>query len=159
MTEIECPGFRELVKCEMDGEYKIAQGWTPSTGDADPWRYNPPTGWKYDVRYSDIRDPSLGSHGGCPDCIMTLVHLITVDPVFIDLCEGVICPDICDVNDLWSQVCVDGVCVQDTLIEQNSPTCGYLEDDDEEWYEVFVDNAGYFLLFVIAGVAINEIAK
>ena len=31
--------------------------------------------------------------------------------------------------------------------------------EETEWYEVFVDNAGYFLLFVIAGVAINEIAK
>ena len=31
MAEIEGPGFRELVKCEMDGEYKIAQGWTAST--------------------------------------------------------------------------------------------------------------------------------
>ena len=33
------------------------------------------------------------------------------------------------------------------------------DHDEHEWYDVFVDNAGYFLLFAIAGVAINEIAK
>ena len=33
------------------------------------------------------------------------------------------------------------------------------EPDESEWYDVFVDNAGYILLFVVAGVAINEIAK
>jgi hypothetical protein len=158
MAEIECPGFSELVACEMDGEYKIAQGWTQSTGQEDPWKYIPPTGWQYDMRYSDIGG-ALGSHGGCPDCIMTLVHIITVDPVFIDLCEGVTCTDTCVGSDLWSQVCVDGVCAQDVLIEQNSPVCGYVLPGDEEWYDVFVDNAGYFLLFAVAGLAINEIAK
>lgn len=158
MAEIECPRFSEMVKCEMYGEYKIAQGWTQSTGQDDPWKYTVPAGWKFDQRYSDIGG-AMGSHGGCYNCIMTLVHLITVDPVFIDLCEGINCADTCVGNELWSQVCVDGVCAQDVLIEQNSPVCGYVADEEHEWYDVFVDNAGYILLFVVAGVAINEIAK
>ena len=77
---IECPGFSELVKCEMDGEYKIAQGWTQSTGQNGEFLYTLPTGWKFDQRYTDV-DGYIGSHGGCSSCIMTLVHLITVDPV------------------------------------------------------------------------------
>ena len=158
MAEIECPGFTETVKCEMDGEYKIAQGWTQSTGQSGYFIYHPPNGWEYDTIYSDIGGP-IGSHGGCSDCLMTLVHLITVDPVSVDLCIGVECTDTCVGNDLWSQVCVDGVCAQDQLIEANSPVCGYVEVGDEDWYDVFVDNAGYFLLFVVAGVAINEIAR
>ena len=116
MTEIECPGFSELVKCEMDGEYKIAQGWTTSTGQGGRFPYTVAEGWKFDPRFSDIEDPRLGTHGGCPDCIMTLVHLITIDPAIVEV-------------------------------------------EEDEWYDVFVDNAGYFLFFAIAGLAINEMAK
>ena len=159
MAEIQCPSFTENVVCEMDSGHKIAQGWTQSTGQGGRFPYTPPAGWKYDARYSDIEDPSLGTHGGCPDCIMTLVHLVTVDPVVVDPCEGIICNDECYGYDLYSQICVDGVCVQDAIIESNSPTCNYVPPGEEEWYDVFVDNAGYFLLFAVAGVAINEMAK
>ena len=159
MTEIECPGFSELVKCEMDGEYKIAQGWTTSTGQGGRFPYTVAEGWKFDPRFSDIEDPRLGTHGGCPDCIMTLVHLITIDIVVTDPCEYVTCIDDCFEHDLWSQKCVDGACVQDAIIESNSAICGYVETEEDEWYDVFVDNAGYFLFFAIAGLAINEMAK
>lgn len=159
MAEIECPTFSELVACEMDGDYKIAQGWTQSTGQGGRFPYTLHEGWIFDTRYSDIEDPSLGTHGGCPDCIMTLVHLISIDHVVVDLCEGVVCDDVCIGNDLWSQKCVDGSCVQDAIIESNSPTCSYIPPGEEEWYDVFVDNAGYLLLFVAAGFAINEMAK
>ena len=131
MTEIECPSFTEAVKCEMDGEYKIAQGWTQSTGQSGNYIYYPPDGWKYDHRFSDI-EGTIGSHGGCSYCIMTLVHLITIDPVYIDLCEGVVCEDICIEYDMWSQKCVDGICVDDALIESNSLVCGYAPQPEPE---------------------------
>lgn len=114
MAEIECPIFTEDVACEMDGKYKIAHGWTMSTGSGGNFPYTPPAGWEYDPRYTDIFG-LIGSHGGCADCFMALVHLISIDPV--------------------------------------------INDPEQEWYSVFVDNAGYFLLFVAAGIAINEIAK
>jgi hypothetical protein len=43
-----------------------------------------------------------------------------------DPCAGVTCPNKCDGYNLYSQKCVNGVCVNDTLIEGNSPTCGYV---------------------------------
>ena len=71
-----CPSFTESVKCTADGDHTIAWGWTTSTGQWGSFPYTPPTGWKFDPRYSDERGPT-GSHGGCRTCIMTLVHLIT----------------------------------------------------------------------------------
>jgi len=76
---VTCPSFRESVKCESDGDYTIAWGWNESTGQGGDYPYVPPTGWKFDPRYSDERGP-IGSHGGCSSCIMTLVHLITTEP-------------------------------------------------------------------------------
>ena len=48
-----------------------------------------------------------------------------VSPDSSNLCDGVVCDNICIGNDLWSQKCVDGICVADTIIEINSSTCGY----------------------------------
>ena len=45
--------------------------------------------------------------------------------ICVDQCEGVICDNICQGNDIWSQKCVSGNCVLDKLIQQNSITCGY----------------------------------
>ena len=67
--------FSELVKCYEEDNYKKAWGWTASTGQSGHWKYNPPAPWEYDPDYKDERDRKLGSHGGCPNCIMTLVHL------------------------------------------------------------------------------------
>jgi len=50
----------------------------------------------------------------------TLVVTMNCDP-----CEGVTCPPVCEGDDLWSQKCVDGVCVVDELVEANSTLCGY----------------------------------
>jgi len=41
-----------------------------------------------------------------------------------DPCAGVTCPNKCTGYNLYSQKCVNGVCVNDALIEANSPTCG-----------------------------------
>lgn len=43
----------------------------------------------------------------------------------VDRCSGVVCPDICVGNNLYSQTCdtETGLCVQGTLIQSNSPTC------------------------------------
>jgi len=76
---VTCPGFTEPVKCEVDGDHIIAWGWTQSTGQSGGYPYTLPSGWKFDPRYSDERG-SVGSHGGCSSCIMTLVHLITTEP-------------------------------------------------------------------------------
>ena len=77
----------------------------------------------------------------------------------IDPCEGVVCDPACNEYDMWSKVCSYGVCVDESIIEPNSPDCGYVPPDEEYWYDPIADNCGYFLLFVIAGIAINEIAK
>ncbi|MCW3140640.1 MAG: hypothetical protein N2V72_00450 [Methanophagales archaeon] len=66
--------FTELVKCYEEGGYKKAWGWTASTGQKGPFPYHPPSPWGYDPDYEDEYGP-FGSHGGCPGCIMTLVHL------------------------------------------------------------------------------------
>ena len=143
MEDIECPWFTETVLCEVDGEYKIAHGWTQSTGQTGRYHYKPEQGWKFDPRYSDIRG-LIGSHEGCHDCIMTLVHLITIDPVYIppppyeepgyedipyeepplenlDSCSGVVCEPTCFGVDKYNMVCEDGICVKGSLIKANSP--------------------------------------
>ena len=43
----------------------------------------------------------------------------------IDLCEGMVCDNVCIGDDLWSQKCVEGDCIPDQLLESNSVTCGY----------------------------------
>ncbi|MCK4528019.1 hypothetical protein KAW18_11675 [candidate division WOR-3 bacterium] len=42
-----------------------------------------------------------------------------------DPCEGVVCDPICVGTDKYSQKCVGGECVRDSLIEHNSRDCGY----------------------------------
>jgi len=54
------------------------------------------------------------------------ISLSTPDP-----CTGITCPNTCDGTSLYSQKCVDGHCVKDTLIESNSSTCGYVPPADE----------------------------
>lgn len=71
--EDEC--FSELVKCYREDGYLKAHGWTESTGQGGMFPYSPPAGWEYDPAFEDIRDLSTGTHGGCPNCVMTLVHL------------------------------------------------------------------------------------
>ena len=49
-----------------------------------------------------------------------------------DPCDGVVCDDICIDYDLYSQKCVDGICVTDQLIEENSEEhCGYIPPEPE----------------------------
>ena len=50
----------------------------------------------------------------------TLTVTLNCDP-----CKGVTCGTVCRGYDLWHQKCVDGNCVDDTLVEANSVTCGY----------------------------------
>ena len=42
-----------------------------------------------------------------------------------DPCEGIVCSNICVGDNLWSQKCVNGLCVADQLLESNSLSCGY----------------------------------
>lgn len=53
-------------------------------------------------------------------------------------CVGITCPDICIGYDLYSQICdpING-CIQSTLIEGNSPTCGYVAPGEEEHHIYF----------------------
>lgn len=53
-------------------------------------------------------------------------ELITIALTPPDPCIGVTCPNKCTGYNLYSQKCVNGVCVNDTLIEANAPTCGYV---------------------------------
>ena len=72
--------FTEMEYCYREGDYLKAHGWTESTGQSGMFPYTPPAGWEYDPAFEDIRDPILGSHGGCPNCTMTLVHLQKIAP-------------------------------------------------------------------------------
>ncbi|KYC44621.1 MAG: hypothetical protein APG12_01572 [Candidatus Methanofastidiosum methylothiophilum] len=45
-----------------------------------------------------------------------------------DPCENIQCPDICKGEDLWSQKCVDGACVDFVRIEPCSEKCGCVVD-------------------------------
>ena len=47
----------------------------------------------------------------------------------IDPCERVVCDDICIGTDRFSQKCVDGKCITNTLIEGKSSQCGYIFGD------------------------------
>ena len=75
MVTCDDVSFSELVRCYEEGGYKKAHGWTASTGQSAPWNYNPPSPWEYDPSFSD-ECGAMGSHSGCPNCIMTLVHLM-----------------------------------------------------------------------------------
>lgn len=72
-----CEGLRftELAKCYIEGNYQKAWGWVESTGQTGFFPYTPvPLPWEFDPDYKDERG-AQGSHGGCPNCIMTLIHL------------------------------------------------------------------------------------
>ena len=63
---------------------------------------------------------------------ITLKDLGTVYAIenycYID-CLEVVCENICIGTDLYSQKCVNGECITDQLIEQNSLSCGYIPPD------------------------------
>ena len=174
MEDIECPWFTETLLCEVDGEYRIAHGWTQSTGQTGRYHYKPEEGWKFDPRYSDISG-LIGSHGGCHDCIMTLVHLISIDPVYVpppevppyeeheyeyhpleelDLCSGVVCEPTCSGFDKYNMVCMDGICVEGDLIKANDPDCGHTSPspEDPNIFGVITDNKEIIVVGTIAGI-------
>ena len=66
--------FTELKKCSEKKGYKMAWGWTESTGQGGAHPYTPPSPWVYDPKYKD-KEGEIGSHGGSSNSIMTLVHL------------------------------------------------------------------------------------
>ena len=66
--------FSELVKCSIEEGYKLAWGWTASSGQGGGYPYKPPSPWEFDPNYSD-EGGIVGSHGGCSTCAMTLIHL------------------------------------------------------------------------------------
>lgn len=45
-----------------------------------------------------------------------------------NICENVICPDICKGEDLWAQKCVNGTCIDFVRIEPCSEKCGCVVD-------------------------------
>lgn len=55
----------------------------------------------------------------------TLLPAYADPPPTPDPCDGVTCPNKCSGYNLYKQKCVNGSCVNDYLIEGNSPTCGY----------------------------------
>ncbi len=66
-------------------------------------------------------------------------------------CTGVICENACVGLDLYSQKCVDGACVTDTLITQNSPLCGAVQ---EKHYLYFKVPELYPVSYVISGMSL-----
>jgi hypothetical protein len=77
----------------------------------------------------------------------------------IDPCEGVVCDPTCNEYDLWSQICSDGVCIDDSIIETNSPDCGYIPPDDPGWYDTIADYWGYIFLLIAAGATIDHLSE
>jgi hypothetical protein len=56
------------------------------------------------------------------------------EPAPVDPCAGVTCENVCIGVNLYSQKCVNGVCVTDQLIESNSSQCGYIPPEPEPEY-------------------------
>ena len=77
MTE---PKFTETTRTGVENGYRIAQGWTASSGRGGAWAYILPDGWEFDPNYDD-ETGRAGSHGGCSGCTMTLIHLRTIEKV------------------------------------------------------------------------------
>lgn len=153
MEECHGVGFTEVVRCDTEDSYKIAQGWTQSTGQCGPFPYPLPTGWKFDDRFADERGGE-GSHGGCSDCMMTLVHLITIDPVIVDLCEGIVCYPECYGDDRYSTTCIDGVCIKGILLYTDVPECGYvppepITDPKTSWMLIIIAIALAWILGIL----------
>ena len=119
-TECSGLGFTEVVRCEQVGEYFYAVGWTMSLGiGAEAYPYVMPLYWEADPNEVDVRG-GIGSHGGCPSCAMTLVHIrryieVVKDCPAYNLLSGEV---ICMEMDLWK--CENGEMVK---IEENSPEC------------------------------------
>ena len=68
-------GFTEIVRCERVGDYFYAAGWTASKGiGAAAYPYSIPFYWEADPSNGNVYGP-LGSHGVCPNCAATLVHI------------------------------------------------------------------------------------
>ena len=45
-----------------------------------------------------------------------------------DLCDNIECPNVCKGEDLWSQKCLDGNCVDFVRVESCSEKCGCIVD-------------------------------
>jgi len=86
----------------------------------------------------------------------TLVLISGIDIISgeYDPCEGVVCSDICVGVDKYSQLCVDGVCVQGPPIESNSTACGYIPPPPAKGR---IDNVSYIACHAQAGCS-SEIA-
>lgn len=69
-----------------------------------------------------------------------------------DPCAGITCSNACVGLDLYSQTCVDGVCVTGTLVEANSPECGAIITE-EIHYLYFKVPELYSPSYVISGIS------
>lgn len=68
------PWFSEITLSEI---YRM-RGWTESFGcGVLPFPYAAPPGWKCDPSYPEVRDPTVGTHGGCPGCVMVELQVIS----------------------------------------------------------------------------------
>ena len=70
--------------------------------------------------------------GICYDTVFNSQAIIirgNISTIPIDPCEGVVCDNVCMDYDLYSQKCVDGECVPDQLLEENSQDCEYIVPD------------------------------
>lgn len=93
-----------------------------------------------------------------PDVLSTEVGRIRSDTSYHsgdyimigDPCAGVTCPNACIGLDLYSQTCVNGVCVTGTLIDPNSLQCGAVE---ETHYLYFKVPELYSVSYVISGIS------
>lgn len=74
-----------------------------------------------------------------------------------DPCEGVVCEDTCVGFDLWSQKCLDGICIEDVLLEADAAICE--NDNGETPVDFIINNKEYALLLIIAGLVAGVVLE
>ena len=72
--------------------------------------------------------------------------VLKVEGIYDDPCEGIVCPNVCVGNDLYSQKCIEGNCVTDQLLESNSVFCDYDPPVDEDTITKYLILGGFGLI-------------
>ncbi len=108
-----------------------SMSYTIVQGDLDLFNANATFDLRVCIRNTPDVDPSMigktRSQVGHQFDDMTIVQ---------DPCVGVTCDNACVGLDLYSQICIDGSCITDTLIEQNSLLCGAVQEKHYMYFKV-----------------------
>lgn len=98
----------------------------------------------------------------CEDALSTDPSWWKCDDTYIDPCDDVVCGAECFGHDLYSTACSNGECVQDTLLEANSSTCGYVPpdtDDEPTIFDIIMDNKELCAVVIVGGLIVMKAIK